>query len=391
MTTNTAVDGSAARRIAVASSLLAVNQPRPKDDGEAIVKVVRHFGSLQIDPTRTVEKTHYLVLWSRIGRYEREALAHVTYGDRRLLEHNAFYVPIERLPELWYEAFPWIDRWEGVKDWLATNRKFHQSILDQLRDRGPLPSREIDDSTLVKGWQSTGWTHGKNTTRMLEFMAKAMEVLVSSREGQERLWDLPERVIPEDAPTETLDDDAYARRKLQAAMERFGVADLREIKSRTYWVDKKALPRAIDRSVEEGRLIPVDLPRATTRRPTWATPAALRIADSAGVPSRTTFLSPFDPLIYDRDRTRELFDFDFKLEMYVPKEERKFGHFALPIVHDNDLVGRLDLQVDRRSNVLIVNRVHWEEGQPRAAVRRAVETAVAELAAFVGANEVSGL
>ena len=390
MSSDIHLDAAAARRIAVASALLAANELRPKDDGAAIIRAVSHLGSLQIDPTRTVDKTHYLVLWSRIGGYDRAALDRVTYADRRLLEHNAFYVPIGRLPELRYESGPWINRWDGVSGWIKTNQAFHDAILDQLRDRGPLQSRDIDDAKLVKGWESSGWSHGKNTTRMLEFMAKALEVLVSGREGQERLWDLAERVIPPDAPAETVDDDEYAARKLATAMARFGVADLREIKSRTYWVPKPTLPKTIDRFVEEGRLIPVSLPRATTLRPTWATPEALALADSPALTSRTTFLSPFDPLIYDRDRTREVFDFDFKLEMYVPKEERKFGHFALPVLHDNELVGRLDSGVDRKSNVLVVNQLHWEGGQPKAATRRTVEAAVAELAAFVGAREVSG-
>ena len=377
------------RRIAVASGLLGADESRPGDHGEAILRVVRHFGSLQIDPTRTVDKTHYLVLWSRLGNYDRPALDQVTYRDRRLLEHNAFYVPIERLPELRYEAGPWIERWDGVKSWIATNRRFHDSILDQLRDRGPLQSRDLDDTLLVSGWQSSGWTHGKNTTRMLEFMGKALEVTVSRREGQERVWDLPERVIPADAPSDTLDDDAYAVRRLTEAMKRFGVADLAHIKTRTYWTDKKALPRAIDRFVEDGRLIPVSLPNATKKRPAWATPEALALADTAAA-SRTTLLSPFDPLIYDRERTAALFGFEYKLEMYVPKEERKFGHFTLPVVHDNELVGRLDSEVDRKRNVLVVNGLHWETARPGAAASRAVDGAINELANFVGASAVEG-
>ncbi|HEY7025512.1 MAG TPA: crosslink repair DNA glycosylase YcaQ family protein [Candidatus Limnocylindrales bacterium] len=349
--------------------------------------MVRHFGSLQIDPTRTIEKTHYLVLWSRIGNYDRAVLDRVTYEDRRLIEHNAFYVPVERLPELRFEAGPWISTWPRVQQWLATNSKFHDSILDQLHERGPLQSRDIDDSMIVKGWESTGWTHGRNTTRMLEFMGKKLEVVVAGRVGQERLWDLPERVIPADAPQHTLDDDEYAARTLERAMKRFGVADLREIKARTYWVPKAALPKAIDRFVDEGRLIPVSLPRQTTKRSTWITPEALAVADSDGG-SRTTFLSPFDPLIYDRDRTREIFDFEYKLEMYVPKEERKFGHFSLPVVFDDQLVGRLDSAVDRKSNVLIVNKLHWESAKASARMNSAVDEALAHLAEFVGAREV---
>ena len=382
-----ALSAEASRRIAVATSLLGAKVPRPKDDGHAILSVVRHFGTLQLDPTRTVERTHLLVLWSRLGKYDRAALDRVLWRERRLLEHNAHYVPIERLPELRYEAGPWISRWDGVSGWIRTNQAFHDSILAQLRDRGPLQSRDIDDSMIVKGWESTGWTHGRNTTRMLEFMAKALEVLVAGREGQERLWDLPERVIPADAPTNTLDDEAYAVRRVEEAMRRFGVADLAQIKTRTYWVEKAILPRTIERLVEEGRLIPVSLPTNPRKRPAWATPEALAVADSTQT-SRTTFLSPFDPLIYDRERTLNVFDFDYKLEMYVPKAERQFGHFTLPVVHDNELVGRLDSEVDRKANVLVVNRLSWEDGQPKAAARVAVDAAIAELAAFVGATEV---
>ena len=382
-----ALSAEATRRIAVATSLLGAKVPRPKDDGHAILSVVRHFGTLQLDPTRTVERTHLLVLWSRLGKYDRAALDRVLWRERRLLEHNAHYVPIERLPELRYEAGPWISRWDGVSGWIRTNQAFHDSILAQLRDRGPLQSRDIDDSMIVNGWESTGWTHGRNTTRMLEFMAKALEVLVAGREGQERLWDLPERVIPADAPTNTLDDEAYAVRRVEEAMRRFGVADLAQIKTRTYWVEKAILPRTIERFVEEGRLIPVTLPTNPRKRPAWATPEALAVADSTQT-SRTTFLSPFDPLIYDRERTLNVFDFDYKLEMYVPKAERQFGHFTLPVVHDNELVGRLDSEVDRKANVLVVNRLSWEDRQPKAAARVAVDAAIAELAAFVGATEV---
>ena len=382
-----ALSAEATRRIAVAASLLGAKVLRPKDDGHAILSVVRHFGALQLDPTRTVERTHLLVLWSRLGKYDRAALDRVLWRERRLLEHNAHYVPIERLPELRYEAGPWISRWDGVSGWIRTNQAFHDSILAQLRDRGPLQSRDIDDSMIVKGWESTGWTHGRNTTRMLEFMAKALEVLVSGREGQERLWDMPERVIPADAPTNTLDDEAYAVRRVEEAMRRFGVADLAQIKTRTYWVEKAILPRTIERLVEEGRLIPVTLPTNPRKRPAWATPEALAVADSTQT-SRTTFLSPFDPLIYDRERTLNVFDFDYKLEMYVPKAERQFGHFTLPVVHDNELVGRLDSEVDRKANVLVVNRLSWEDGQPKAAARVTVDAAIAELAAFVGATEV---
>ncbi len=380
MTTPTPLNSDAAQRIASAAALL--HEPRAPATAEGILAVVRHFGSLQIDPTRTVEKTHYLVLWSRLGNYDRRALTQAC-RDRFLLEHNAYYVPIERLPELRYEAGPWIRRWDDVRDWLEVNRAFRQSILDQLRDRGPLRSRDIDGSAMVKGWQSTGWTNEKSTTRMLEFMAKALQVLVSGRVGQERLWDLAERVIPANAPAETLDDEAYAERRLERAMRRFGVADLADIKTQTYWVPKPVLPRTIERFVQKGRLIPVDLRRAAgSSRPTWATPDALELAESAQS-SRTTLLSPFDALVYDRERTERLFGFRYKLEMYVPKAERQFGHFVLPILHDGRLIGRLDSERDRKTNELVVRKLHWEGASPSAVAKRAVDAAIDDLREFV--------
>jgi uncharacterized protein len=378
------LDTEAVRRIAVDASLLGADARLPAAGG-GILQIVRHFGSLQLDPTRTVERTHFLVLWSRLGAYDRDEIDRVLWRERRLLEHNAFLVPIERLPELRYEAGPWIERWEGVRDWIATNRAFHDSILDQLRDRGPLQSRDLDDSTLVEGWRSSGWTHGKNTTRMLEFMAKALEVLVAGRQGQERLWNLAERVIPSDAPSDTLDDETYAERRLTEALARFGVADLAQVKTRTYWTDKKALAQAIEHLVEDGRMIPVSLPNNPRKRPAWATREALAVAE-ARRSSRTTLLSPFDPLIYDRERTSLIWDFDFKLEMYVPKEERKFGHFVLPVVYDNELVARLDSERNRKTNELVVRQLHWESERPGAQLCRAVDAAIAGLAAFVKAG-----
>jgi uncharacterized protein YcaQ len=247
---------------------------------------------------------------------------------------------------------------------------------------------------IVTGWESTGWTHGKNTTRMLEFMGKMLEVIVVGRQGQERIWDVPERAFPRDAPTNALDREAYAQAKLLAGMDRLGVADLASIKAVCYWadrMDKTILPRLIARYVEEGRLIPVSLPTNPKKRSAWATREALEAADSPQT-SRTTLLSPFDRLVYDRERTENLFDFRYKLEMYVPKEERQFGHFTLPVLHDNELVGRLDSEVNRKSGVFVVNQLHWEDAsQPKAATQRAVEAAIAELAAFVGATKVAGL
>ena len=379
-----AVDGATARRIAIRAALLG-SSPLPPTV-ESVVDVARHFGGIQIDPTRTVERTQHLVLWSRIANYNRAMLDRVL-AERKAFEYNAFVVTPDLLPELLYAGRVWLT---GPGDWrkrarhfIAANEDFRQSILDQLRAEGPLQSRQIDDSKVKVGWQSTGWTHGKNTTRMLEFMAVRMEVVVCGRVGQERLWDLPERVIPADAPRDDLSEAEYEERRVMRAMQRFGVATQQEIRLRAYGLSIPDARALLARLVEEGRLERVRLALNGGEVDAFAVPEELEEADAA-TPGQTTLLSPFDPLVYDRERTERLFGFRYRLEMYVPKAQRQFGHFVLPIVHDGQLVGRLDSERDRKTNELRVIKLHWEAGaRPDAATQAAVDDAIADLAAFV--------
>lgn len=346
--------------------------------------VARHFGGIQIDPTRTVERTQHLVLWSRIANYDR-ALLDQALSQKRAFEFAAFVVTPDLLPELLYHARIWatgVGDWrQRARDFLTGNAEFRKSIIDQIRANGPLQSRQIDDSKVRVGWESKGWTHGKNTTRMLEFMGVKLDVVVAGRSGQERLWDLPERVIPADAPRGQLTDAQYEERRVMRAMNRFGVATQQEIRLRAYGLsipDAKAL---LGRLVEGGRLERVRLALADGEVDAIALPAALAQADVA---SRTTLLSPFDPLVYDRDRTARLFGFKYKLEMYKPVSEREFGHFVLPIVHDGTLVGRLDSERDRKRNELVVRKLHWVGSKPPAApARKAVDQAIDALKEFV--------
>lgn len=382
------VDAPTARRLALRAALL--DGPPPPASKAGVLQVARHFGGIQIDPTRTVERTQYLVLWSRLGNYDR-ALLDQLLAERKLFEWNAFIVPVERLPELLYEAKTWARTWATGKgswqtrarEFMTGNTDFRQSILDQLRAEGPLQSRQIDDSKVRVGWESTGWTHGKNSTRMLDFMSAEMDVVVFGRVGQERLWDLPERVIPADAPRDDLTEDQYNERRVMTAVRRFGVATIPEIRSRAYGMSVAEVGATVTRLAEQGKVQDARLELPSGAVDAVVEGGALNALGHLG-PARTTLVSPFDPVIYDRERTERLFGFRYKLEMYVPKTERRFGHFVLPIVHDRRLVGRLDSARDRKTNELVVNKLHWESGKaPSAAARKAVDQAITELAGFV--------
>ena len=385
MTKTATVDLPTARRIAIRAALLDKALPPTE---RSVVEVARHFGGIQIDPTRTVERTQHLVLWSRLRDYDRTLLDKVL-AKRKAFEYSAFIMTPDRLPELIYYG----ERWPGtggswrerVTRFLAGNSEFRQSILDQLRAEGPLQSRQIDASKFKVGWESTGWTHGKNASQMLEFMGVKLEVVVAGRSGQERVWDLPERVIPKDAPRDELAEDQYQERRVMRGMERFGVASFQEVRLRAYGLSIPNAKTLFGRLVEEGRLIAIDVPYPGKPAPAYALPSALESAESIG--PRTTLLSPFDPLVYDRDRTERLFGFKYALEMYKPKDKREFGHFVLPIVHDGKLVGRLDSERDRKANELVVRKLHWETAKaPNAATRASVDQAIDELKVFVRAG-----
>lgn len=382
---STEVDLPTARRIALRAALL--DGPPLRPTAASVVEVARHFGGIQIDPTRTVERTQHQVLWSRVANYDRALLEQVL-AERRLFEWNAFIVPVERFPELLHYG----KRWPGVggqwreraNRFMAGNAAFRESILDQLRAEGPLQSRQIDVSNVKVGWESTGWTHGKNASQMLEFMSVKMDIAVAGRVGQERLWDLTERVIPAETPRAQLSDDEYEELRVMRAIRRFGVASFREIRDRAYGLSIPGAKALLGRLVEEGRIASVTLRLPSGDEPAFADPESIGHRNVAT--TRTTLVSPFDPLVYDRVRTERLFDFSYKLEMYVPKGERKFGHFVLPIVHDGALIGRLDSKRDRKTNELQVIKLHWEDAMsPSAKTKAAVDQAIESLKEFVQA------
>jgi hypothetical protein len=353
-----------------------------------VLEVVRGLGRLQIDPTRTVEKTHLLVLWSRLGGYDRADLD-ALLADRSLFEHQAFIFPRESLAERKYVMErraeiqgPWAQR---IRDWLAVNEPFRHAILDRLAADGPLPSRAFTDDGYVP-WPSSGWTNGRNVSQMFEMLDARGEVMVAGRRQSERLWHLPERVLPEYHATSPLSEDAFLRQRVADATRRLGVATARQIVTETYWAPRPAIRKAITQAVEDGDLTPVTA--SGLGGSAYTTPDLLEALDAPDEP-RTTLLSPFDPLIKDRDRTLRLFGFHYRLEMYVPKAERRYGHFVLPILHDDRLVGRIDPHMDRKTGTFTV-RVFAEADAPMtAATGAAIGSAIRDLGSWLGADRVT--
>jgi uncharacterized protein len=366
-----------ARKLAVAGQLLDAPQPC------SILEVVEWLGSLQMDPTSAVARSERLVLWSRLGSYDLAELERLRWETRDLFDYWAHIVPasdfaihretMRRYPRGAYA------RSNYIHEWLAANVGFRRYILRELRKRGPLRSRDLEDRAELP-WKTGGWNDGKSLGIMLETLWDGGKIGIARRDGNERLWDVAERIFPTEQPK--LAAGEIARRVLERQLRSLGVARPKEL-GRVFdgWVPGRE--RALKALIREGRFVPVAIDGLAGD---WLAHAEL-LERGPGEP-RSTLLSPFDRLVYYRDRTEELFGFRYRLEIYVPKTKREYGYFVLPFLHGHELVGRIDPLLDRKTGVLTVNAMHWEPDAPNGA-RPALETAVAELADWLGATDVA--
>jgi len=336
------VSAAEARRIAVRAQLL---------DGSAtdVLATVRRLGFLQIDPISVVAPPQHLVLWSRIGNFDRAELDRLLWEERKLIEWNAFIWPIEDLPLIRARMrsyrrgtrYNWQRR---VSEFLKENARFKRYVLRELERGGPLLSRELEDRSRgdEDRWSEVWWG-SRNVTQMLDALHWRGEVAVVGRRNGQRVWDLAARWYPE---TESVPIQEAER---LLAEKRF---------------------RALGVRLEKGRLL------------------AHTEADGGPVGNRVTFLSPFDRLVHSRERAEALWSFRYRLEMYVPKAKREYGYYVLPILRGDRLIGRIEPAYDRKTRVLRVHAVFAEPGAPRGA-GVGIARAVRRLASWLGAEEIS--
>jgi uncharacterized protein YcaQ len=330
----TTVTLAQARRIAVRSQLL---------DGSAdgVLATVRRLGFLQIDPISTVAPPQRLVLWSRLGPHDQAELDRLLWEERKLFEWGAFIWPIEDFPLIRARMRRRRGKYKYEQqgtEFLRTNARFKRHLLRELEERGPLLSREIEADLMVSK-DPHDWWGSRKVGLMLELLEGRGVVAIVGRRGKQRVWDLAERWYPE--------------------AEKVPWPEARELLAEKRF-------RSLGVRFEQGE---------------WQ---AHPDAEDGPVPKRVTFLSPFDRLIHDRDRAEALWDFHYRLEMYVPKAKREYGYYVLPILRGDRLIGRIDPVLDRKTGVLKVNSVHWEPGVKPVSLQKPLRS----LANFIGAGSI---
>ena len=306
-----------------------------------MLATVRRLGFLQIDPISTVAPPQRLVLWSRLGPHDSAELDRLLWEERKLFEWGAFIWPIEDFPLIRARIRRRRGKYKYEQqgtEFLRTNARFKRHLLRELEERGPLLSREIEADLMVSK-DPHDWWGSRKVGLMLELLEGRGVVAIVGRRGKQRVWDLAERWYPE------AESVPWPEARELLAEKRF---------------------RSLGVRFEQGE---------------WQ---AHPDAEDGPVPKRVTFLSPFDRLIHDRDRAEALWDFHYRLEMYVPKAKREYGYYVLPILRGDRLIGRIDPVLDRETGALKVNSVHWEAGVKPVSLQKPLRS----LATFIGAGSI---
>lgn len=388
-----------ARRLFIQRQRL--NDLQPVNDAAGILNIVRDLGCLQLDPISAVARSHQLVVRSRVGNYDLAALDQLLWADRSLFEywaHMASIVLTEDYPfhhllmRTYLRGQPPTAWRQRTVQWVTTNQKLQRHILRELKRHGPLPARVFENPNEGEaGWYSSGWTSGRDVSQMLDYLWTTGKIMVAGRSGLQKLWDVSERCLPEWTPRARLSEKEVVRRAAQKALRALGVATPQQI---TQHFTRKRYPHLQERLHELAADGVIERIHVADDKGQWFihaedVPLLDRIEAGDIAFERTTLLSPFDNLICDRARTARSFNFDFTMEIYVPAHKRQYGYYVLPILHGDQLIGRIDPKFDREHNRLHIHAVHAEKDAPRnRKTGRAIREEIEDLATFLGASEI---
>jgi uncharacterized protein len=359
-----------ARRIWLHAQQL--DTPSPFGDGpQAVAAAVDHLGYVQIDTINVIERCHHHILWNRIPGYRRADLRHAQSVDKSVFEywtHALSYVPSKHL-RFFVPAMKRHKR-EGHR-WLREVRPAEvRKVLALIRRGGPLTIRDIDDDMLVE--KEHLWASRKPSKRALQLAFYSGMLTVSERVGMLKTYELLTRHFGWDQPPKAASPREVTCYLLDRALRAQGLVSLDSI-CHLDAPSKPAVRRLIDDRVRRHELVPVAIEGAG-KQEHWAAPEMLE--KMTGPADLVHILSPFDPLIIQRKRTHLFFDYEHRFEAYVPKEKRRFGYFALPVLVGDGIVAALDLKTDRQKRELLVQKWSWVGGAARAAkkeVKRRIE------------------
>jgi len=349
---------------------------------QAVLRAIEHLGYIQIDTISVVERAHHHVLWSRVSNYRPVFLDRLV-KERKVFEywfHAAAWLPMRD----YRFALPRMNKRNGERGWFAgCDKKLVALILERVREEGPLRARDFEDTREGK----KEWWDWKPAKQALEQLFMQGELMVSRREGFQKVYDLPERVLPGWVDTRMPEIDEYAGHLIDTTLRAHGFATQKSI---SYLRKGQALREAIREQLQSR--IDAGLIVTMTLRNNNLVYADAKLLESRSPRSSATvrILSPFDNAVIQRERGRDLFNFDFQIECYVPQPERQFGYFCLPILYRDGLVGRIDCKAHRKRNRLEIKSLHIEH-RIDDEFSGALDKALQSFAQFNGCDSIDNL
>ena len=357
MRKRTRLSSAEARRIALAAQGMHRARPSCVPDARHFRRVMQTLGVLQLDYVNVLVPAHYLVVWSRLGAYERKRFDRHIYGNGEYAEqwaHEASVVPADAWPLLAHRRAAYEPSQYNPILKLRNRKAYLAAALDQVRREGPLTAADLPPVPGPK--RNPGDWHRSVPRWALEYhFARGDLVVVNRMPNFQRVYDLPERIIPREHLSATPGREQAHRELLRRAAEAMGIATRRDLADYFRMSPGKVLPR-IAELVEEGHLSPVEVEG-------WQEPGYL--SSQATLPRSVggaSLLSPFDPVVWFRPRAERLFDFHYRIEIYVPEAKRKWGYYVLPFRMGDRIVARVDLKADRKNARLLVLAAHEEPG-----------------------------
>ena len=370
-----------ARRFALGAQGFADPRPTGRVDVRHFRRVVDRIGLVQLDSVNVFSRTHYMPFFSRLGAYDRAALDAWLWGSSEMFEywgHEASLIPVQD-HNLWRWRMNGTFNWTRLETMAREHPEYLDQVLEQVRDRGPLKTADLHDPGQRDGTSMWGWSKGKVA---LEALFMGGRVTTAHRPNFTRMYDLSERVIPDEHfGAQGLEREEAQSILLLKAARSMGVATAADLAD----YHRIGMPEArplIERLSEEGELVEVEVEG-------WGRTAYLH--PEARLPRKVegrALLSPFDNLVWYRDRIERLWDFHYRIEIYVPEPKRVYGYYVLPFLLDGDLVARVDLKADRKNESLLVKGVFAEPGIDRARVARELRAELELTCSWLGLKDV---
>ena len=370
-----------ARNLALFSQGLLSKKPFAKRE-QGVLEAIQQISYVQIDTISIAMRAHHHTIWTRVPDYQPEMLLKLQAKDRTVFEywsHAAAYLPMR---DYRFSLFRKKAIRNGQKHWFEKNDKVMKYVIDRIKAEGPLQSKDFEAKDNVE----TGWGSYKPAKIALEQLFQEGKLMITERRKFQKVYDLPENIIPSDIDTSVPDAKEMARHLIEVGIHAHGLKADTEISYLRKGV-KPAIKKALKDMTENGEIQPLTI-KGLDQPVYYTFPHLLESLPSRIGTKQIHLINPFDNLVIQRKRLSQIFDFDYQIEVYVPQAKRKFGYYCLPILWGNEIIGRLDPKADRKSGLFKVIHLYLEKEVDWESIKTPLAKNIISFARFCGCEKV---